>query len=238
MSLLSRIFSSAKPLSLQGMTDWHCHILPGIDDGVQTMDEAIDILRQYEDAGIREVWLTPHIMEDIPNTTDALRHRFDELRQAYDGNVVLHLAAENMIDPLFMQRLESKDLLPIGPRGDMLLVETSYYNAPMRLNDTLARIKATGYHPLLAHPERYNYINDMDTYRRMHDMGVRFQLNLLSLTGHYGPGPRDKARRLLREGLVSYIGTDLHRVEHLEILQDTPLEKSICQQIGTLYTTS
>lgn len=227
MSLFSRFFHSAKPLSLRGMTDWHCHVLPGVDDGVETMDEAISILYQYEEAGIKEVWLTPHIMEDLPNTTEKLRTRFAELKDAYNGNVTLHLASENMIDNLFLERLESRDLLPIGEKGKTLLVETSYFSAPMRLYETFERIKVKGYYPLLAHPERYNYIDSFFTYQEMHDMGVRFQVNLMSLGGHYGPVARDKAHRLLTSGLIDHFGTDLHRQEHMNILRSIKLPINI-----------
>lgn len=216
------------------MTDWHSHILPGVDDGVETIDEALAILSQYEEARIKEVWLTPHIMEDLPNTTDALRARFAELQDAYKGNVKLHLASENMIDNLFFERLEAGDLLPIGERGDTLLVETSYFRAPMRLYDAFERIKARGYHPLLAHPERYTYIDDFATYRRIHDMGVSFQVNLLSLGGHYGSVARDKARRLLRTGLATRLATDLHRPAHIEIIKNLRLRKDYGSNIQLL----
>lgn len=116
-----------------GFTDWHSHILPGVDDGVQTMEEALEILAKYDELGVKEVWLTPHIMEDIPNTTQHLKERFAELRAAYKGNVILHLAAENMLDNLFEERLEKDDLLSIGEKGDHLLVETSYFNPPSRV---------------------------------------------------------------------------------------------------------
>lgn len=227
MSFISKLFSNAQPLSLQGMTDWHCHILPGVDDGVETMEEAVEILSRYEEAGIKDVWLTPHIMEDLPNTTDSLRKRFNELQEAYNGNVELHLAAENMMDTLFKKRLEEDDVLPIGDRGDMLLVETSYFSAPMRLFETLDAIKAKGYYPLLAHPERYNYIDSFSTYQKMRDMGVRFQCNLMSFSGHYGPMVKDKAMRLLSEGMIDRFGTDLHRFEHLEIIKRMKVGKPL-----------
>ena len=80
-----------------GFTDCHSHILPGVDDGVKHIEESLEILQRYEEMGIRSVWLTPHIMEDIPNTTDGLRARFDVLRSAYKGPVELHLGAENSL---------------------------------------------------------------------------------------------------------------------------------------------
>lgn len=118
---------------LRGMTDYHSHLLPGVDDGVQTVEESLEILRLYEQLGIREVWFTPHIMEDIPNTTAGLRSRFEQFQKSYTGNIRLHLAAEYMLDNLFKERLAHRDLLPIGEEGDHLLVETSYFNPPMDL---------------------------------------------------------------------------------------------------------
>ena len=202
-----------------GFTDWHCHVLPGVDDGVRTMAEALEVLDAYGRLGAAELWLTPHIMEDIPNTTEGLRGRFAELQAAYSGPVKLHLAAENMLDSLFEQRLEDGDLLPLGSGGDHLLVETSYFGAPAGFHELLGRIRSKGYYPVLAHPERYVYMEEPD-YRRLKDEGVKFQLNLPSLTGHYGPLARKKAERLRKAGWYEFEGTDLHRKETLsELIQ-------------------
>lgn len=201
----------------KGFTDWHCHILPGVDDGVQTMDEALAILAEYERLGIAEVWLTPHIMEDIPNTTAHLRKRFAELQAAYTGSIALHLAAENMLDPLFEQRLAAGDLLPLGPDGNRLLVETSYFNPPIDLYGMLERIKSAGYHPVLAHPERYLYMSPAD-YRKLKQAGIEFQLNLPSLTGLYGPTAKKKAEALHKHNLYNYSGTDLHSIKQLKTI--------------------
>ena len=198
----------------RGFTDWHCHILPGVDDGVQTMEEALQILAEYERLGVKEVWLTPHIMEDIPNTTEKLRDCFTELRTAYQGSVMLHLASENMLDNLFEERLEKNDLLPIGKDGKHLLVETSYFNPPMGLSNILLRIKAKGYYPILAHPERYMYMSETD-YKRLNSMNVKFQLNQFSLWGLYGKDVQKRAKTLQKQGLYNYIGTDLHQINIL-----------------------
>ena len=156
MAWIPELFKGKKKLLLEGITDWHCHLLPSVDDGVQTMEEALSILSAYEDAGISSIWLTPHVMEDFPNTTELLKRSFTELRNAYFGPVELHLAAEYMIDNLFMERLETNDLLPIGDDARTLLVETSYFSAPLNFYSKLKTIKSKGYYPLLAHPERYN----------------------------------------------------------------------------------
>ena len=204
----------------QGFTDWHCHILPGVDDGVQSMEESLQILAEYERLGIKEVWLTPHIMEDIPNTTEKLKIRFAELKAAYQGSVLLNLASENMLDNLFEKQLEKNDLLPIGKDGKHLLVETSYFNPPMGLNNILLRIKAKGYYPVLAHPERYLYMNEND-YQRLSSMGIEFQLNQLSLFGLYGKDVQKRAMLLQKQDLYNYTGTDLHSLTTLRNILST-----------------
>lgn len=196
-----------KKLITPGFIDWHSHILPGVDDGIQTMEDALAILHRYEELGIAGVWLTPHIMEDIPNTTACLRQRFAELQSAYTGNVQLHLGAENMLDHLFEERLATNDLLVIGNNG--LLVETSYFSPPISLNETLGRIKNKGYVPILAHPERYMYMEG-EEYCRLKNAGVKFQLNLFSLKGMYGQRVCEKAKWLRRKGFYDYVGTDIH----------------------------
>lgn len=201
----------------EGMTDWHSHILPGVDDGFKSLEDSLAVLDMYQESGIREVWLTPHVMEDIPNTTDGLRQRFDELRKAYRGRVILRLAAEYMLDTLFEDRLDRDDLLPIGQEGRHLLVETSYFNPPANLLAILTGIKSRGYYPVLAHPERYVYMG-MQDYSLLSDSGVKFQLNLGSLAGMYGSQAAKKAVRLLRNGYYDITGTDLHRPVQLERL--------------------
>jgi len=210
----------------EGFTDWHSHILPGVDDGVQTMEEALEILRLYESLGVKSIWLTPHIMEDMPNTTTHLRERYAELQAAYTGLINLHLAAENMLDNLFEERLEKNDLLPLGENGDHLLVETSYFSPPMGLSNILLRIKAQGYYPILAHPERYIYMGESD-YQRLKDMGVKFQLNLPSIAGMYGDRIKKKAMLLLKEKAITHIGTDIHNHNIFQKFICTSITRSV-----------
>ena len=212
-------FSSKKNLDesglLRGFAECHCHLLPGVDDGVRTLDEALSILSAFEEAGIESAWITPYLMEDMPNETDALRRKFDELAEAYDGKIRLRLASENMLDNLFEKRLQGNDFLPIGERGDHLLVETSFFMPPADLDDKLNRVKEAGYFPLLAHPERYMYM-EVEDLERLHGSGIRLQLNLYSLFGMYGPEAEHKARKMLKKGMYAAVGSDTHRLRQLE----------------------
>ena len=283
---------------LQGATDHHSHILPGVDDGVETIAEALHILATYESLGIKELWLTPHIMEDIPNSPAKLQARFEELKAAYTGNITLHLAAEYMIDNHLRKVLEGTNspsreypqeegdeikklrpategrwheqsdvtegsettneklrhssigevvedrrgekktkecpkLLPIGTTGKHILVETSYYNAPLKMRDTLQQIKSLGYFPLLAHPERYMYLDNAE-YTRLHSEGVKFQLNLASLAGGYGKAVKKKAEWLLTNGLYSVAGSDLHCEDAIEYITNCKLSDKEVEQVKAL----
>lgn len=281
---------------LAGATDHHSHILPGVDDGVETMDEALRILYAYEALGIKELWLTPHIMEDIPNTPKKLTARFNELKAAYTGNITLHLAAEYMIDnnlhkliqkidspslprgavqskpckatpPLFEGAVRNhstacddgyfstpkecpqgsnpsevtegsnNNLLPIGSKGNHLLVETSYFTPPMRLHETLRKIKSLGYHPILAHPERYMYM-EKEEYLELHEEGIKFQLNLASLAGGYGNTVKKKAEWLLSNRLYSVAGSDLHCENAIEYITNCMLSKQSIEQVEKLLHNS
>ena len=261
--------------TLTGAVDHHSHILPRVDDGVETMDEALRILATYEELGIKELWLTPHIMEDIPNTPEKLKARFAELKATYTGNITLHLAAEYMIDNHLRKLLqETKNspslgrgavrnhstacddgcfstpkecpagatkgegdtpLLPIGNNGTHLLVETSYFNPPMRFRETLQQIKSLGYYPLLAHPERYMYMDEAE-YQRLREQGVKFQLNLASLAGGYGKAVKKKALWLLENGFYSVAGSDLHCEDTIEYLVKCKICKKNISKIADTLT--
>lgn len=199
--------------ALKGMTDHHSHILFGVDDGLKTLEESLEVLEFMEKEGVAEVWCTPHVMEDTPNATEHLKARFEELKNAYNGSIRLHLAAEYMLDTVFEERFASRDLLVMNE--NTVLVETSTWNPPPSLYETLRNILNAGYRPLLAHPERYRYLSE-PSYERLHKMGVHFQLNLASLVGYYGETAMKKAHWLLEKGWYSSAGTDCHRFKALE----------------------
>ena len=212
---------------LDGFCDCHCHLLPGVDDGVQEMDETMQILEVWASLGVKEVWLTPHIMEDIPNEPEELRKRFETLTGTSTVTIELHLAAEHMMDGPFSKRLEKGDIMPFDNKK--LLVETSYYTPPMNMGAIIERIKEKGYEPLLAHPERYQYMDDSD-YKMWKQRGVLLQLNLPSLVGAYGPMVQRKAEWLLKEGMYDYSGTDTHSAVQMEMFLNSMISKKMVKR--------
>lgn len=193
---------------LKGFCDCHTHLLPGVDDGVATIEQSLEVLAYMESQGVSEVWCTPHVMDDIPNPTELLLRKFEELKTAYKGNIKLNLAAEYMLDSEFEKRLAEGDLLKMW--DDVVLVETSTNIPPYNLLSLLENIMSKGYRPMLAHPERYRYM-DVADYRHLREIGVYYQLNLPSVVGYYGETAANKALRLLREGSYYAVGSDCHK---------------------------
>lgn len=213
-------------------TDNHSHILYGVDDGVKTQEESLKILHFYEEAGVETLWLTPHIMEDVPNTTQGLRGRYAELQAVYNGPIRLNLAAEYMIDTLFVERLRAKDLLLHG--GYLVLMETSTWSPPIDLWEIIEEAIHNGYRPLIAHPERYRYMQ-MKDYERLRKMGCLLQLNLPSIVGVYGEETRAKAEVLLKKGFYCMFGSDCHRFRALDSQVHAPvLKKDIISKLEAL----
>jgi tyrosine-protein phosphatase YwqE len=218
-----KLFKKENKLKKSGLldckSDVHSHILYGVDDGVEHLEESLEILKELEGLGFEHLWCTPHIMEDIPNETKFLQDRFLELQNAYKGKINLHLSAEYMIDTVFYKRLSEKDLLPHGELKNQILVETSYFNPPLNLNATLKEIHSIGYYPLLAHPERYVYMTEKD-YTKLKSEGIKFQLNLLSLEGMYGKMAQKKAEWLLSKNYYDQVGSDIHSIKQIRALKN------------------
>ena len=230
------LFSSKRSLQesgiLSGSTDRHSHILYGVDDGIKTPEDSLAALAFEESLGVREVWCTPHIMEDVPNTTEALKSRFEELCGIYNGPIKLHLAAEYMIDTLWEERLEAGDLLLM--EDDMLLMETSTVTPPFDLKGSLSNAMSAGYRPLFAHPERCRFLEVKDC-EELVKMGVRLQLNIASLTGYYGQTAKVKAEALLKKDMNFAYGSDCHRVRTINEQYSRPeLSKEIIQKLSIL----
>lgn len=194
---------------LDGWTDVHSHLLFGVDDGIQNLTEAKAALEFLWQKGVKRMYLTPHVMDEYPaNTPENLSERFQILSVFAPSELELNLAAEYMLDSGFEQRMKG-GLLTLD--GAHVLVETSYLSAPSDFRDLLYNLVLEKYIPVLAHPERYMYMT-IQTYRSLKENGVKFQLNLFSLTGMYGIRSRQNAEYLLRQGFYDFVGSDLHHI--------------------------
>ncbi|WAC13232.1 tyrosine-protein phosphatase [Dyadobacter pollutisoli] len=203
--------------------DIHSHILPGIDDGVETIDQAVAMVRKMQDLGYSHVVTTPHVMWDCyRNTPDIILEKLEEVRRAClvaGVHVQIDAAAEYFIDEHFNELLSKNQELLTLP-GNRLLVELPYSTPLLNTSENLFSIISRGYQPVLAHPERYTYFySDPSIYKKLIDQGCELQVNILSLTGYYGENIAKMAEWLLKNNLITFIGTDAHKIQHLEMIQ-------------------
>jgi protein-tyrosine phosphatase len=204
-------------------TDMHSHLIPGIDDGSPDMETSLSLLRGFVELGYQKVITTPHVLADLyPNTTEGIRQGLAGLQAAVQAAgipIEVEAAAEYFMDEPFAEAVKArKPLLTL--KDNLLLVEISMVTAPLDLQDMLFELQLGGYQPVIAHPERYIYAKGRrGFFETLRDAGCLFQLNLLSLTGHYGTAVRDLAEELVKEDYYDFAGTDLHGARHLEGLQ-------------------
>lgn len=221
---------------LKDFVDIHNHILPGIDDGAATVEDSLSLIRKFSELGVTELIATPHIMNDYyPNTPEtvnaALRKVTEALAHAGLHRIRIKAAAEYMMDQSFLELLQEEPLLTL--KDDFVLVEMSYFQAPINLNEILFQLQTKKYKPVLAHPERYAFYHSRDLvkYEEIKERGCLLQLNILSLTGHYGKNMQETAFRLMENKMIDFIGTDTHQMRHLEKLSKVQVSEKYADQI-------
>jgi tyrosine-protein phosphatase YwqE len=228
MGLFHKLFHSGKlrePLDFAPIgVDMHSHLIPGIDDGVQSTEESLEMIRGLKELGFRKLITTPHVMNDTyPNTTEGILQGIENVRKALEraqiSNMEVEAAAEYLLDDGFPDKLKSGNLLTIGE--NYLLVEMSYVFEPVNLNQLIFDIQTAGYRLIMAHAERYGFWSQKkQRYQEMKDRSVLLQLNLLSLTGYYGKEVQKTAMWLLENDMYDVAGTDLHNVNYLRGLHE------------------
>lgn len=222
---------------LHGITDIHNHILPGIDDGALNVSDSISLLLKFKSMGITTFIATPHIMNDYyPNTPDSINNSLRELKHAISQNqeiksTEITAAAEYMMDQNFQELIEKENLLVLKEK--YVLVEMSYFQAPINLKEILFQLQTNGYKPVLAHPERYAYYHskDLGKYEELKNRGCYFQINALSLSSHYGKNMQNTAFQLIESNMVDFIGSDAHREQHLDKLEQIILNSKKTHQL-------
>ncbi|MBK9175021.1 MAG: capsular biosynthesis protein [Flavobacteriales bacterium] len=204
--------------------DVHSHFIPGIDDGSQNLEQSMELLRAMHELGYRKVITTPHSMADgYRNSPEIILGGLEKLR-AEIRNQGLELevdaAAEYYLDHELEKKVAEQSVLTFGDR--LLLFELPFISEPQMLLSVVFQMQTQGYRPVLAHPERYGYWHhDFSKYERLKERGVLFQLNLVALSGAYGPKAREIAERLIDAGAYELLGSDCHNMNHIEAIRNT-----------------
>lgn len=197
------------------MRDIHSHILCGIDDGARTIDESINILEMLYKKGVTDIILTPHYIKGTKYSV-ANREKFDlfiELKRRYN-KINLYLGNEVYIDSDMIELLKKGEVATLN-NSKYLLVELPMSSEINDLDSIIYDLMKNGIVPIIAHPERYSYIQKDITYLdKFMDMGVLLQGNYESLFGKFGKNSEKTLKKLLKKRYISFLGSDIHRENH------------------------
>ena len=215
----------------QVKVDMHSHILPGIDDGSPNLETSLELVRGLAELGYQKLIATPHIMWDMYRNTPAIVHeKRDLLREAVrkEGiEVEIEAGAEYFLDEHVEELLREKQPL-LTIQGNKVLTEFSMAFPSLNIKELVFNLQMEGYQPIIAHPERYVYLQrNKEFYDELRDAGCLFQLNLLSVAGYYGRTVQELAQYLLKQGYYDLVGTDLHHDSHLGRLRQLTVPDSV-----------
>lgn len=208
-----------KDLIPENHIDIHSHLLPEIDDGAQNIEDTIYLVTELKKIGFQQCITTPHVMKNVwENTYASITAKLEKTNIDLEHNKLtmpLKAAAEYLLDANFVELFKHEPLLTL--KDNYVLVELSYLSPPIQLYDILFELQIEGYKPVLAHPERYSfYFHNFSEYRKLKNLGCLFQLNLLSTIGYYGGEVAMIAEKLLKKGLIDFVGSDVHHKNHVD----------------------
>ncbi len=198
------------------MIDMHNHILYGIDDGCKTIEESIETIKNMKKIGFNSIVLTPHYIEDssFKANNNLKLQRLEILKEELLKNnidVNLFLGNEIFINESINELIINKEIRSIN-NTRYILIELPFNNQILNLDDYLYELKLKGYKIIIAHPERYTYFKDnYEEARKLYDSGVLFQVNYGSIIGQYGSSSLKLVKKLLKDDMVDFISTDIHK---------------------------
>lgn len=230
MGFLDHFFSKKTKVVNPLKWDMHNHILFGIDDGSKTIENSLIMARKFVDLGYTKIIATPHVMANYyENTPEIINEKKELLNTALKTNGIplqIEFAAEYYIDEYFLERVKNREAL-MTFNNEYILVETSFLNKPIFFTELIFELRTQGYTPIFAHPERYVYLqNNFEGVEKILETGIKFQINLLSLVGYYSPTAKKLAQWLIQNGHYSFLGTDAHSINHLELVNEVYQSKS------------
>jgi len=221
----------------------HSHLIPGIDDGSDSLETSMNLIKGMVDLGYSKIITTPHIQgEFYQNTPAIILDGLEKVKQEMKKqniHVEMEAAAEYLIDDKFEEKYKAGKLLTFS--DNYLLIEFSYFNEHPNWKKYLFDLQVEGYKIILAHPERYSYwFRTPQKLEELKDRGVLFQLNLLSLTGYYTAEVKKVAEKLIDSGMYDLIGTDMHNDIYMQWTQTARSEVYLQKLIdsGKLLNTS
>lgn len=198
------------------MIDFHSHILPEIDDGAKNSEQSIYIINEARKAGFKKIISTSHYMENYYECDSEKRQQLlQNLQNKVDG-IELYLGNEIYITNNIVELLKNGQASSINGTKYVLFEFPLTSTKPMNDKEVIYRLVENGYIPIIAHPERYPFIQEnIDYLFELKDMGALFQANFGSIIGMYGNKAKKTLKKLLKNNLISFFGSDVHRPEQV-----------------------
>ena len=213
---------STEPIPLWFSTDIHAHVIPGVDDGSPDLASSIELIKGLKELGIERILATPHIAaNEFPNSAETLTGPFEQLKAELDRQKIsldLTHSAEYRIDDGLTTLLAEDKIIPFPKK--FILIENQWQMEPMNLEQLIFDLQVKGYRPIMAHPERFSYYQAKPSRLEALHAKIPFQVNMLSLAGYYGKAAKQLAEQLAKKGMVDYLGTDTHRMAHIECFRE------------------
>lgn len=200
------------------MTDVHAHILPFVDDGSASVEDSISLVKTLVSQGVDKIILTPHYKVGRYEQDNCnLKAKFEEFCKVVEDNginVKLYLGEEIFCDKKIYDLLKENKVLTIN-ETKYILIEFDYFNY-IDISDYVFNLKTLGYIPVIAHIERYSYLN-IETLIDIKSSGALIQVNASSVTGDSGKQTQKKVLATIKCGLVDFVTTDIHNRRHASL---------------------
>lgn len=218
-------------INMNNYIDTHCHVLYKLDDGAKTIDESINMLKNYERLGFTKIILTPHYKNAYHLNNKGKKKLFNKLKKRVkeEGiNIKLYLANEVRISGDILSLIKSDE---ISMLGNNLFLELPFTNSIIGLDNIIFELESMGINVILVHPERYLYLKKKD-YENLISKDVMFQVNYESIIGTYGRESKKRVKYLLKNNMVTLLGSDAHSENANFFTKFPKIEKKIVRIVG------
>ena len=197
------------------MIDFHSHILPGIDDGSRSIEQTIRMLKEAKEAGFTKIISTSHYIEGYYESDEAERTELLNEVQKNISGIELYLGNEIYITNNMINLIQNKKASTIN-NSKYVLFEFPLSAKSMNDKEVVYRLIENGFVPIIAHPERYSYVQDNPEYiEELAEMGALFQANYGSIIGMYGKKAEKTLKKFLKNDLIRFFGSDSHRIDQV-----------------------
>lgn len=202
------------------MIDFHSHILPNIDDGSRNIEESINLIKEAQQVGFTGIISTSHYLQGYYECDESSRNSLiEQLKKQIQSNNLtnmnLYLGSEIYVTEEMTDLIEQQKASTINGT-DYLLFELPMNSKPLFAKSIVYKLVERGYRPIIAHPERYSYVKeDINFVKELKEIGALFQSNYGSAIGMYGIEAKKTLKKLLKNDYISFLGSDVHRVDQV-----------------------